>query len=104
MNHERLQSFLHLIKRSGVIKLGSDYLTQSHLPRISMVLISDEISDLSRENVVNFTTRHHLLCYDVPANIIVSLYPGKHVKVLVITSRESAKKIANLMKEGDPYE
>lgn len=104
MNRERLQSFLHLIKRSGVIMLGADYLTVSHLPRIYIVLVSDEISDQSRALVTNFTTRHNIRRYDVPANIIVSLYPGKNVKVLVITSRESAKKIANLMKEGDPYE
>ncbi|MDY0214081.1 MAG: hypothetical protein RBS24_00925 [Bacilli bacterium] len=104
MNKERLNSFLHLIKRSGVIKLGSDYLTLRNLPKIHLVLIHESISDQSREGVMTFLKNHNLNYYDVPANIVTSLYPGKNVKVLTITSKESAKKIANLMKEGDPYE
>lgn len=99
-----LLSFLHLIKPSGVIKLGSDFLTAKNLAKTYLVLINEGISDLSRKHVETFVTNNAIEHYDVPANIVKSLYPGKNVKVLVITSKQSAIKIANLMKEGDPYE
>ena len=100
----KLLSFLHLVKRSGVIKLGSDFLQESNLSRIKLVLISDEISALSKESILNFTYKHTILAYTVSANIVTSLYPGKNVRVLTISNVQVAQKIANLMKEGESYE
>ena len=103
MNH-KLHSFLHLIKRSNAFALGSDFVTSKNLSRIHLVLISTTISEQSKKPLLNFLLSNKLQYYDVPANIITSLYPGKNVKVITITNKESARKIANLMKEGESYE
>ena len=84
--------------------MGSDYLTVNNKPRIHTVLISDAISEQSLKVATSFITNNNLVSYNVPANIITSLYPGKAVRMLVITSREASKKIANIMKEGETYE
>jgi hypothetical protein len=102
--NKSLNSFLHLIKRSNVIKLGSDYLTLKNKPRLHLVLISTTISEQSKKQVINFLLSNNIPYYDVHANIFTSLYPGKSVKVMTITNKDSARKIANLMKEGESYE
>mgnify|MGYP001012653695 CR=1 FL=1 len=109
MNKERLNSFLHLIKRSGVIKLGSNYLTLRNLPKIYLVLIHESISDQSREGVMTFLKNHNLNYYDAPANIVTSLYPGKNLGALgdggIVTTNDEAlaKKVAALADYGSDY-
>lgn len=100
----KLLSFLHLIKRSGTLRLGSEYLSERNVSRIALILISSDISAQSRAVVTRFAETHHITASVVPANILTDLYRGKTVKVLSVTNTQSAKKIANLMKEGDTYE
>lgn len=104
MNAERLESFLHLIKPSGAYRLGSDYLTSRNAAKIRLILTSSEISPQSYAQVVQYASVHNIVHYDVPANIMTNLFKGKSVKVLAVINGQSAKKIANIMKEGDPYE
>src|SRR5690554_1091017 len=96
-----LNNFLHLLKRSGHYRFGADYLRESNARKIALVLISDDLSEYTKTKVNNFTLAHNIAQFDVPANIMSMLYPGKTIKVLVVTNHQSAQKIANLMKEGN---
>lgn len=104
MNAERLQSFLHLIKPSGAYRLGSDYLKLQNAAKTHLIMTSSDISPQSYAHVRQYAAQHNITHYDVPANIMTNLFPGKSVKVLAVVNSQSAKKIANIMKEGDPYE
>lgn len=99
-----LSNFLHLIKPSRAYKLGSDYLKPQNATKIRLILVSSEISSQSYAAVQNYCTTHNIQHYNVPANIMTNLFKGKSVKVLAVTNAQSAKKIANIMKEGETYE
>ncbi|OQC11295.1 MAG: ribosomal protein L7Ae family protein [Tenericutes bacterium ADurb.Bin087] len=99
-----LTSFLHLLKRSGHYRFGADYLSAANAHKIALVLTSDDLSEYTKTKVNNFTLAHNITQFDVPANIMSMLYPGKTIKVLIVTNHESAHKIANLMKEGNGNE
>ncbi len=99
-----LTSFLHLIKRGGVLKLGSPYLTLSNKAKIKLILVCETASENTKEISERYALTHNIPNYFIAPAIMDNLYPTKNVKVLSVTSREAAVKIANLMKEGDPYE
>lgn len=101
MNSPRLISFLHLVKHSGHLKLGAVYVRESNAPRIKLIVSSEDISHLNREHLERMASLHNIPHLDVPANILLQVYPGKSVKVICITSADIAKKIANLRKEGE---
>lgn len=104
MNNKALSAFLHLSKRGDAYRLGSDYLTLQNSRRIKLILHSSEVSEATLKVLTTYSSTYNIPLYNVPANIIQNLYPGKSVKVLSVTSGPSAKKIANLMKEGESYE
>ena len=95
-----LRSFLHLIKRAKILKIGADYLQSGNARRIYLILHAPSLSEESAKHVNSFASNNHIEVYVIPQSIITSLYPGKEVKVISVTNRESAHKITNLMKEG----
>ncbi len=99
-----LTSFLHLIKRSGVIKLGSPYLTESNKAKIKLILLCESASSNTKEIVERYAKFNTIPYYVIPSEVMDNLYPTKNVKVLNVTNRQGALKIANLMKEGTTYE
>ncbi|MGI6734907.1 MAG: hypothetical protein ACOX3C_01810 [Bacilli bacterium] len=99
--NKKLFNFLHLLKRSGHYRFGHEFVNERNSAKIAMVLTSTDLSDQVKTKVKNFTLAHNIMHSDVDANIMTSLYPGKTIKVLIVTNRKSAHKIANLMKEGN---
>lgn len=99
-----LRSFLHLIKRSDALKLGADYLTLSNVHRISVILYSPLLSPESKQRVENFAMNNKIAHYPIDPSILVSLFPGKEVKVISVTNVQSGKKIKQIMKEGTAHE
>jgi hypothetical protein len=96
----RLVNFLHLLRRGNRLVYGVDGITKVNPRRLYVILVSEDASQNTKDKLTNYAKSHNLAIFAVTPAILAPFSKGNLVAIGV-TSKEGAKKIITLMKEGD---
>lgn len=102
--NQALDNFLGLVSRSDKIIFGVDNLKKIRPQRVKLLLIFLSASQKTQESIVSLAEFHSLPYSRLDPLEVPNFMTGKNIAMMAILDSNIAKKITNLMKEGDTYE
>lgn len=97
--HCKIKAYIGFAIKSRSIKYGVDEILK--LKKSSLILLSDELANSSKDKVDNFAKKKNCEIIELPSNEFVELFDGNtNIKAVAVTDENLAKAIKKNMTEN----
>lgn len=102
--NQALDNFLNLVYPSGKILFGFDNLKKTNPKKIKLIILFTSCSENTKNATREYARNAGITIVDLKTTEIPRFVGDRHLALISVLDDNVAKKIKNLMKEGDTYE